>query len=537
MANIGGNAPRNFQEFERLFRAVRDAKAERRVDAVGLLTPQIIRRAIEQKQDVVLQYGKSGFVTYTPADLKRFVKFRTKAQKEFSAGQAGVPVPKLISASLAIDIKRANQEIKSAVLYRISTSVLHFRTNAGPRSKYTHHQVRVRLDSWSHEMLGGKAYKDAVKAVVNGRVSLDCDCGRWQYWYRYLATIGEFALTPLEKDFPKIRNPQLVGCCCKHILRCLHNLRTPGIQSILVKEMERQAKLKGFHATGKAGTRMLSADELKKAARASSRKQIDKAAAQSEYDEYLKAQDAFKARHEELKKQMQTERAQKEQELKAERAKNRALKRRAEQLEKELEAMRNRMAQDEQTKQETTELDEDRKTAVRSMMEDMQTHVDAGTMTRRDMIENLAKYFNLTVAQVDDLSRGTDTAKPPELQTDGDRREAEARAQKAEAEKREADAHAQRAEAEKREAEARAQKAEAEKQEAEARAREAAAKAQEAEANARMAVFQAIKGSLMMFAPLVAAGNMTRDAVINQMAAVNNLPIEAVEALAREVGL
>ncbi len=497
--------PKDFQEFEQMFRRVREAKAENRVNAVGLLTPQIIRRAIEQKQDIVLQYGRRGaYVHYTVEDLKRFVKFRRGAQKEFGVGDAGVPVSKLIAASLKADIQRANREIRSAVLYRISTSVLHFRTNAGPKSKYTHHQVRIRLDQWSQEMIGGQSYKDAVKSAVNGRVSIDCDCGRYQFWYRYLATVGEFALAPFEKDFPKIRNPELVGCCCKHILRCLNTIRTPGIQAVLVKEMERQASLKGFHGTGKFGSRLLGKSELRSAARSVSTKDIDKEEARKEYDKYLRAQKAFKQKYEELKATMNRERREFDQELAAEKAKSKALKARADSLQKENAELREKLAQYEQKAREAQEVDEDRKFSIKSMSEDFRVHIDAGEMTLEEAVDKIAKFHGVNVEQVRAIlgETGAGTKPPGPDGADARAREAEARAQEAE---RQLD--------EERDEKARIQS--------------------EAEAKVR----QAIKGSLMMFAPLIASGAMERDAVLTQVATINNLPLDVVEGIATEAGI
>jgi hypothetical protein len=123
-----------------------------------------------------------------------------------------------------------------------------FRVRAGDDSEYAYHQVKVRLEDWEHEVRAGQgnAYLPAATNAARGRISFDCDCGRHQYWYRYLATIGGFALDPKEFAFPKIRNPKLQGCCCKHVIKTLAVLQTPFVQSRIALEMKDQAQKKGW---------------------------------------------------------------------------------------------------------------------------------------------------------------------------------------------------------------------------------------------------------------------------------------------------
>lgn len=55
-------------------------------------------------------------------------------------------------------------------------------------------------------------------AVLQGAVRFDCDCGRHRFWYRYIASVGSFAYGKAETGFPKIRNPNLKGLACKHVI-------------------------------------------------------------------------------------------------------------------------------------------------------------------------------------------------------------------------------------------------------------------------------------------------------------------------------
>ncbi|MCV5390784.1 phage tail protein, partial [Escherichia coli] len=79
-----------------------------------------------------------------------------------------------------------------------------------------------------------------------GRISFDCDCGRHQYWYRYLATMGNYCIAPpKEFAFPKIRNPELSGVACKHVLKAATMLQSLAWQRILANQMKQQARRVG----------------------------------------------------------------------------------------------------------------------------------------------------------------------------------------------------------------------------------------------------------------------------------------------------
>ena len=228
------------KEFDREARKERQGAGEHRADAVGLLTPALLRKHIKSGTDLVLAYGKKGAtVSYTVDDLKRFVEARERADKAFRPEPRGVPLAQLENASREADRQRS-QEVKSALLYKVSGNMLFFQVqgNINP-----HYLVRVRLEDWERHL--HNPYLNpliAAKEAATGRISFDCACGRHQYWYRYLTQIGGFAINPpKEQDFPKIRNPGLTGCCCKHVLKVLRVLKTNAIQTVLSRELERQS--------------------------------------------------------------------------------------------------------------------------------------------------------------------------------------------------------------------------------------------------------------------------------------------------------
>jgi hypothetical protein len=229
-----------------------------------------------------------------------------KAQKEFEGrGAKGVPVKQLIAKTTPQDVKRANQQIRYARLYQTRGDLLKFQVPASGENGYNgSYQVRIRLDGWDAMMVSGKPWKTAAKEAATGRVSIDCQCGRHQFWYRYLAGVGGYAVTPpQEKDFPKIRNPSLKGACCKHVVRVLQTLQSPTVQGVLAGEMERQADAAGY---GKVASRYLTEAEHEKLKRARPR-QADQKSAAAAYRDYLKSAKGMKKATEKARKKMDAE--------------------------------------------------------------------------------------------------------------------------------------------------------------------------------------------------------------------------------------
>ncbi|MDX5979630.1 hypothetical protein [Vreelandella alkaliphila] len=307
--NTGDQAPAkvmDFKEFERAFNTFRkdDNRIERQA-AKGTLSPAAIERGIRSGLGAQVD-EKQGSGQYSADELKAFRKMMQKAQKEFEGrGAKGVPVKQLIAKTTPQDVKRANQQIRYARLYQTRGDMLKFQVPASGENGYNgSYQVRIRLDGWDAMMVSGKPWKTAAKEAATGRVSIDCQCGRHQFWYRYLAGVGGYAVTPpQEKDFPKIRNPSLKGACCKHVVRVLQTLQSPTVQNVLAGEMERQADAAGY---GKVGSRYLTQAEHEKLKRARPR-QADQKSAAAAYRDYLKSAKGMKQATEKARKKMDAE--------------------------------------------------------------------------------------------------------------------------------------------------------------------------------------------------------------------------------------
>ena len=314
-----------FRQFERMYAQVRKANKEERMNGVGLLTPKLLKEHIDSGTDLVLAYGRKGAtVSYTVDDLKRMAESMRRSKANNKASLKGVPLLQLEHNSDPKDVERSKQ-VRAATLYKFSGNTLSFQVTASGKNGKKHHQVRVRLEEWYDHLTDPASWNAAAKAVAVGRISFDCTCGRHQYWYRYLATIGNFALAPLEKDFPKIRNPQLKGCCCKHVLKVLSLLKAGTVHSLIAKELEKQAGAAGY--VDKKQARYLTPTELEKAKRARGSVKDTQEAVKA-YREFNRAKKAFakKVGNAEMKQRVKSL----ENELKVQKAKEKALRARAE---------------------------------------------------------------------------------------------------------------------------------------------------------------------------------------------------------------
>ena len=285
----------NFRQFDKYFNALRREQVAERRGAIHTLNPAQLKQALKTGKIPpnleVLMGAKEDGSPFTIEDLRHFDKARKQISRNYKSSSKGAPVAQLISASRAIDIQRANTEIQWARLYKVRGNLLHFNVTASGKHNAEYHQVRVRLENWTPEMTRSKSYRAGVKRSVEGPVSFDCGCGRHQFWYRYLATAGNFAVAPYEKDFPKVRNPSLTGCCCKHTLKAFKALQSPTVMQVLSKEMERQASAAGF--AGDTRDKFIRKDEHDKLKRARPG-DVSQIEAQKAYERLKQAEKAFK---------------------------------------------------------------------------------------------------------------------------------------------------------------------------------------------------------------------------------------------------
>jgi hypothetical protein len=146
------------------------------------------------------------------------------------------------------DIDRARKQITMAVPVSALNNEIRFITNAGPDSNVNRHHVLVRFNAFNaaaNKLMSSKLRdRSTPKQVANWlrkqKLAIECDCERWRYWFRYIATIGNFNAGRKELGYPKIRNPNLKGVACKHIIRVMSEIESSGtVLNFLTKHMEK----------------------------------------------------------------------------------------------------------------------------------------------------------------------------------------------------------------------------------------------------------------------------------------------------------
>lgn len=155
--------------------------------------------------------------------------------------------PDILSTGVKSDVDKARREITSAVLVSAVGGDLRFITPSGGESRASRHVVLVRLHDWRNALAAVAAatvkneamYREAANNLRRGKISFECDCERHRYYFRYLATIGGFNAGRAETGYPKIRNPDLKGVACKHVIRVMTELlHSPAVLRFLIKHIK-----------------------------------------------------------------------------------------------------------------------------------------------------------------------------------------------------------------------------------------------------------------------------------------------------------
>jgi hypothetical protein len=251
-------------QFIKVFNAVNREQANNRQSAKNTLRPRALKR--KSIEDLVKLGKKEDGTAFTADDLKRFDELRKKFRKRTS-GSTGITYNELIGSSTEKDRKRASNTskdglgIQNAAMIKLERgNVVIARVQASSRSVHQEHRVRIQLLDWAEELeeaeVSEKGYLKAVKNACRGALKIDCDCGRHQYWFRYMSSVGGYQYgRNLEQAYPKVRNPKLIGTACKHVLKVAQMLQSPIWQRKLAKQMERQATQVGFTDSGKGSTK------------------------------------------------------------------------------------------------------------------------------------------------------------------------------------------------------------------------------------------------------------------------------------------
>lgn len=214
------------------------ADNERRSSSVTLLNPDEVAGDIDGSRLMSLTTTLHGMAQQlTLEDLRQFQANIRNLKKRFTGG---VSARAMLDRSLKIDRDRANAQIHTAVPMSASGGVIQFITNAGPDSKVTRHHVQVELLNYSAIAASPKPAVKLAKELLEGAARWNCSCERFRYYYRFVLTTLKSNYNVAETAFPKIRNPELRGTCCKHIARVAHNMLQGGtVRAYAQKMIER----------------------------------------------------------------------------------------------------------------------------------------------------------------------------------------------------------------------------------------------------------------------------------------------------------
>jgi hypothetical protein len=222
-------------------RAAADA-AQRKAAKAVILSP----RDVEGEYDAhrVLMTTMGGKVR--PLTHDDLAAFRANVRQVRVRYKGGIRARQVLDLSLPEDRQRANAEILSCVAVTATGGRVRFMTNAGPRSDVTHHSVTVDFaGSYTAAASGGAGdAKKSAQWLRRQPLNIECDCGRWRYWYRYIATIGKYNAGRDETGYPKIRNPHLHGVACKHILRVMAEVESSAMVLAFLTRMIDRARAK-----------------------------------------------------------------------------------------------------------------------------------------------------------------------------------------------------------------------------------------------------------------------------------------------------
>ena len=227
----------------------------------------------------------------TQADLARFKQKITDLQTKY---KGGILADQVLGLSRKIDRERARDEIKNSVVVSALNGELKFITSASGKTKgVVRHHVRVEFNKELFNALAAGGNTDAKQAALKlrkSRLLFECSCGRHTFWYRYLATIGKYGCGRAEVGFPKVRNPELKGVACKHVIRVMSEIMSSSVVLGMITEMMKRAKA---HEFNKSQVRT-SQKEAEKAIAEQNRRKIDRIDGQADKAKTKRAKQRLK---------------------------------------------------------------------------------------------------------------------------------------------------------------------------------------------------------------------------------------------------
>lgn len=227
----------------------RESKDDKKGSKPTFLRPQDISGDYDFKRALRTTLGMPEGETrvMTQADLQAFAANVKQMQLAY---KGGITVDQVISLSNGDDIDRANKQIHVALPHRRENGLVYFITNASRKegnlkaSSPQYYHVNVEFLAFNELVFNPEKVKASTvqNRLSKGKVKFECNCGRFKYWFRYLNTVAGTVYGRKEGGFPKIRNPNMTGIACKHILRVMHFIKSQQGQHYLSTALENERK-------------------------------------------------------------------------------------------------------------------------------------------------------------------------------------------------------------------------------------------------------------------------------------------------------
>lgn len=230
---------------EQALRRAQAADLASRQAATTILSPEVVSGRVSPSKVLMTTLGGQARLI-TADDLRQFRARITEVGKNL---RTGITPREALAMSRPIDVKRSRDEIKTAVPVLMRGDVLRMATGSGPASKVARHIFEVQFPQFTAAVARpATAQQAAAWLLADTPIRFNCDCEAHTFWLRYIASIGGWAYGRQETGFPKIRNPGLAGCLCKHGVRAVSTL-----DSMLVRRHVAQAIEKARAALDRPG--------------------------------------------------------------------------------------------------------------------------------------------------------------------------------------------------------------------------------------------------------------------------------------------
>ena len=182
--------------------------------------------------------------TYRPVTLKDVIEFdarRTKLAKKWKKGIRARDIVDLASAVVSGQkrsaLAKAKAQIHTVLPIANKGGEFKFATNTGPDSLDDRQYVSIKMLNFEAAVASASTPEAISKQVTEGPLAIGCSCGDFRFVYAFICTSGGFGLPQhRETAFPKIKNPQLSGVACKHIVKAASTLiQSPTLRNYVAR--------------------------------------------------------------------------------------------------------------------------------------------------------------------------------------------------------------------------------------------------------------------------------------------------------------